>query len=1388
MSTEPTSSSANGRSLLEQLSTRNTHRRRKGSRMKQVPNPHHTPFAKTVSVLLSCSMFIGPLGWAQSLPTGGQVVHGNVNIATSGTSMNIEQATQQAIVNWESFNIGEGFGVYVDQPSVNAAMLSRVIGQDPSQILGTLQANGIFYLVNPNGVYFGEGAMVDVAQLIASALNITDENFLAGKLTFEGGQGDVINQGTIIAKEMAALIGRNVSNLGSITAREAILAAAGEVEIGRIGSGKLILDMTGLMGDVINEGTVDASGPTGGQIIAKGDRVGQFGEMNADGMTGDAGNIDLYAETVVALSSGSVTSASALTTGDGGDVMVLSPASVLLRDGALIEAMGGQLSGDGGFVETSADYLEILGTVAAGAPAGEAGLWLLDPTDVEIRNVATSNGAFGGGNPNVFNPDNDADNPAIASTGTITTALNAGANVTIETNVGTGGNGDITVVDAISASSLENGDVTLTFNAVRNFQNNQKIQGAGSDGLNIVINAGGDVTVSNQLDTNTGSVTSSGVNFSLVNGIIVTDGGDVDISAHTGAVSIGGFGASTGGGSFSSAGTTFTNSQQISSGGGQITLSHTGAATISQQLNATGGGSTGGVDVNADGGITLAANVLSTNQLIRFRDNVTLAGAIQVDTAAGAGNIQFDGTLNEDATGSRQLTASAGTGSLTFGNIGNSDAPSTINASGQGFTFNGTTYTVTGTQSYTVSGGDFAMAAGAPTQFTGNQVSFSGGGDVSLADGTNLGITSTGSGTITLGAIDGASDETVNINAGGGSVTVGNIGTGVAGGINDVTISGTGGITLTGDVVTSANGGTGDVNLSGNVTLADADGTVSITTADGGSDGTITFGGTVNANTAGVEGLALNTGTADITLNSSIGGSKALGDFSLTGNNVTTNAQVTTQGDVAVAATAAVDLDVVNAGAGTIDIDAAGNVTLTTLQTTNATAAAVDIYTTGGAIIDGGDAGREIIANAAGAKVTLRAETGIGNGNALEVQIAGIDATNDTSGGIQIDEADALAITKLVNTTAGVIDVTTAGLTTVGAAGGGVATGDASSVTITVEGDGALAVNDDVASAGGAVTLEADGSVTFSAASDVTSANGNVTITADNDSDSSGSVTMANGTTVGAGTGTIDIDAYGDITLGEMTTTNATTSAVNVDSANGDIGTADGGLTNIVASTGSARVTLTAAGDIGAVTNIFTEAGLVPIKTTANELLVTSGDAGAAGTVIAIQDSASPALASVDAGVGSAGTAFIDAVGNLSVLNVDMADAGDKAALISGATLTIPNTTTIDGDLRLEGATSIVDGGGPLDINATNILFDSGAAATLTITTAGGDFDGTAGGAFSITNDGGAFDHCSGSFAAAAGVCTHEIGFAAFIEWIESRDEHMLGEPIFIISFVNREA
>src|SRR5271163_1652363 len=127
---------------------------------------------------------MGAAGPARANPVGGQVVGGAASISSSGNTLTIQQTTSRAIINWSSFDIAPGEITQFEQPSSSSIALNRVGGGNPSQILGTLNANGQVWIINPNGVMFGGNAQVNVASLVATSVDIDNSSFMAGNYTF----------------------------------------------------------------------------------------------------------------------------------------------------------------------------------------------------------------------------------------------------------------------------------------------------------------------------------------------------------------------------------------------------------------------------------------------------------------------------------------------------------------------------------------------------------------------------------------------------------------------------------------------------------------------------------------------------------------------------------------------------------------------------------------------------------------------------------------------------------------------------------------------------------------------------------------------------------------------------------------------------------------------------------------------------------------------------------------------------------------------------------------------------------------------------------------------------------------------------------------------------
>ena len=308
-------------------------------------------------------LFYPATGFASVLPTGGTVIHGDVEIGSEGALMNINQATHSAIVDWQSFNIGTDASVIVNQPNSSAAMLSRVVGGDPSAILGSLEANGIFYLVNPRGIIFGQDAMVDVGALVASTLDITDSDFLAGRNIFSGDSDyGITNYGVIKASDFVVLLAQHIKNYGTIQSpggTAALAARDGSLQIDKAYGGTISIDVSGIAagaGQIANTGYIDIAGtdnavPDGGSAILEGDRIVHSGEIRADGASsgGHGGLISLLAGDSLSIEAGSSLSAQ----GEGGAVAASSSGGLSVASGATLIADGDISLEAGGALEIS---------------------------------------------------------------------------------------------------------------------------------------------------------------------------------------------------------------------------------------------------------------------------------------------------------------------------------------------------------------------------------------------------------------------------------------------------------------------------------------------------------------------------------------------------------------------------------------------------------------------------------------------------------------------------------------------------------------------------------------------------------------------------------------------------------------------------------------------------------------------------------------------------------------------------------------------------------------------------------------------------------------------------------------------------------------------------
>lgn len=318
-------------------------------------------------------------GGSQANPVGPQVVHGTAGFNTSGNVLTVTNGAN-AIIDWQSFSIGSGETTRFVQPNAASVVLNRVLGSDPSQLLGALQSNGRVFLVNPAGILVGAGARIDVAGFVASTLNLGNDDFLAGRMNFSGtsAAGSVVNRGEIVAGSggTVLLIGSRVENHGHIETPQgqSVLAAGQTVQIAELGNPALKVEVGGAQGEIENLGRIVADA---GAIGVVGALVRNGGSLSASSVVREGGRVFLRASRRIELDENSRIAADG---SKGGEVVALVSENGRLA-GALqargeISAQGDGSAGSGGFVDTSAAAVRIEEGFRVRTRGGE---WLIDP-------------------------------------------------------------------------------------------------------------------------------------------------------------------------------------------------------------------------------------------------------------------------------------------------------------------------------------------------------------------------------------------------------------------------------------------------------------------------------------------------------------------------------------------------------------------------------------------------------------------------------------------------------------------------------------------------------------------------------------------------------------------------------------------------------------------------------------------------------------------------------------------------------------------------------------------------------------------------------------------------------------------------------------------------
>ena len=652
-------------------------------------------------------------------PQGGAVVGGQATITTSGlNTLTIDQTSKVVIVDWNSFNIGKGETTRFVQPDATSTAVNRIGGNDPSIILGNLDANGQVILINGNGLLFGAGARINVGSLIATTHDASNADLMSGKANF-GGAGSstasITNNGAINASSgIVGLIAPAVANNGAIRARlgSVTLGAASQFALDFTGDGLIsfpvdaevlsrALDAGGnpVKALVVNRGRIEGATvlltAQAAQDIVE-NAISAGGLIRATAVRQSGGSIILDGGEGAVSVSGALSVADTAHGATGGSIEVLGD-SVTLGSTARLDAsgdagggsilVGGDLHGAGPLRDATNTVVAAGATLAADAiSSGDGGtvvVWADGATNFAGA-ISAKGGAAGG------------DGGFVETSGKRSLTVADGA--TVDTLAPKGAAGDwlldpanITIAASGSGTLAEGLDTTDTTSSIT-------ISTATLDAAtsNVVLAASHSITVSSPISlTNAGvgitfegagaaptagpsSGTTLSANITTNNGAVTIDGAttlaaDVTVNAGTGAVDFAGAVDSLGG---------LTNQHSLAvDGSGPVTFGGAIGPTWGLTGLTTGAGTTtlnGYVGVNGvitfGGPVTLGSDVTINGG---FTNNVTFLGAIDGPyslTFTDLASTKFDGNVtaggglavHTSTTLGGDVTVNAGTAAISF--------------------------------------------------------------------------------------------------------------------------------------------------------------------------------------------------------------------------------------------------------------------------------------------------------------------------------------------------------------------------------------------------------------------------------------------------------------------------------------------------------------------------------------------------------------------------------------------------------------------------------------------------------------------------------------------------------------------------------------------------
>ena len=289
----------------------------------------------------------------------GFVTAGQATATQAGTTLTVNQVSNNATLNWQSFNIAANSTVQFVQPKATSVALNQINDANASQIFGTLTANGRVFLINQNGIIFGAGAQISVGGLVASTLNIDPSavtngliapgsNGLPAFQAFADGTtgGVAIDNGAVLQTKSGGEIlvfAPRITNLGTIsTPGGQTMMAAGDtiylasssdpslrgllVQIG--GSGGTVTNGAGVNATASPSQIIGQIAAADGNVTLAGYAVNQLGRVSATTSINENGSIRLQAGDHGGIGASGATGVSGTLLPGTGGTLVAGPHSI----------------------------------------------------------------------------------------------------------------------------------------------------------------------------------------------------------------------------------------------------------------------------------------------------------------------------------------------------------------------------------------------------------------------------------------------------------------------------------------------------------------------------------------------------------------------------------------------------------------------------------------------------------------------------------------------------------------------------------------------------------------------------------------------------------------------------------------------------------------------------------------------------------------------------------------------------------------------------------------------------------------------------------------------------------------------------------------------------